>query len=162
MQMAFLERKRKIKKIKKIIFARNEKIRKWPNSPWFSAPKTKASFGRLLVWARPEWPWPLRFYDRSTYATVNNNNNNNDAGTAFQCCSAARQPAGPWLHKLSIIWSYPFSLFSSIIIIIIMLARVCLIHSASSVPVEGLFLVTGIIKNAGMSSITLYTLNKLT
>ena len=46
--------------------AENRKSRKWPNSP-FSAPKTKASFGRLLVW----WldlsdPDPLRFYNRST------------------------------------------------------------------------------------------------
>jgi len=49
-QMAFLERKRKIvQNWKKIIFARNEKIRKLPNSP-FSAPKTKMNFGRLLVW----------------------------------------------------------------------------------------------------------------
>ena len=45
---------------------KTEKKRKWSNSP-LSTPKTKASFGRLLVW----WldlsdPDPLRFYDRST------------------------------------------------------------------------------------------------
>ena len=32
-------------------------------------------------------------------------------GAALQCCSATRQPAGPWLHGLSII---PFQSFSSI------------------------------------------------
>ena len=49
-----------------IFLVENRKSRKWPNRP-FLAPKTKASFGRLLVW----WldlsdPDPLRFYDRST------------------------------------------------------------------------------------------------
>jgi len=67
----FLERKRKIKQKWKFIFGRKQKSRKWPNRP-FSAPKTKASFGRLLVW------WldlsdsdPLGFYDRSTPLTKN-------------------------------------------------------------------------------------------
>ena len=41
------------------------------------------------------------------------------------------------------------------------LARVCLTHSASSVLVEGLYSVTGIIKNARRSSMAPYRLNNL-
>ena len=78
----------------------------WTNSRW--------NPGRFqcVSHSASEWSWQedlLNFWwHQRDYSFVSASFG---AGTAFQCCSATRQPAGPWLHGLSII---PFKSFSSI------------------------------------------------
>jgi len=78
----------------------------WTNSRW--------NPGRFqcVSHSASEWTWQedlLTFWwHQRNYSFVSASFG---AGTAFQCCSATRQPAGPWLRGLSII---PFQSFSSI------------------------------------------------
>jgi len=78
----------------------------WTNSRW--------NLGRFqcVSQSASEWSWQEDLLDfwwhQRDYSFVSANFG---AGAAFQCCSATRQPAGPWLHGMSII---PFQLFSSI------------------------------------------------